>query len=221
MKINLTNNPNSYLIVDMEKNEKIVSEKNSVIFSNGEFTQEKINRIEVNKQWFSRILKKVFSFDVYKAKSNIKMILAPENGTELVKLKPSETKVIIFNSSLLFAKNWELGTILEENGLRKIVRDTLWMRTEGEGDLFLKVRGQVIQQGVDTLNPIYVCESALIAFDSGLEIETISGKQKNSMGHKKKLHKIKGNGNIWIQVSQVKETSGNEDLFEGIMEFIK
>ena len=71
MKINITDYPNSYAQVKLEKDESIIAEKGSFIFSDGAFIAD--NKIELSsyKNLIAKIGGKSFSYANYKAKESL------------------------------------------------------------------------------------------------------------------------------------------------------
>ena len=75
MKINITDHPNSYAKVKLEKDESIIAEKGSFIFLDGEFIAN--NKIELSsyKNLIAKIGGKSFCYANYKAKESLSLCI--------------------------------------------------------------------------------------------------------------------------------------------------
>ena len=74
MKFEITQSPNSYLLLELNKNEKIIIEKGCLIYSDGEYDFE--NKIELES--YKNIVSKIFggkslTYNIYTAKEELKM----------------------------------------------------------------------------------------------------------------------------------------------------
>ena len=96
------------------------------------------------------------------------------------------------------------------------------MVSNGNGELFLKGYGKIIEQEINSSKPVYVDEDALIAFEDKLKIETISRSVKELItSGEGYLYSIKGNGKIWIQTRKEGENASSGGLIEGVFSFLK
>lgn len=223
MKFKISDYPSSYLGIEFEKDEKLLTEKGSLIYCDGEYIFE--NKIEAKsyKNWIAKIFGgKSLSYNIYTAKEKLKMALSTNDNSEIFNIEVTEKKTILFEPNLHFARTIDLGIDLEKNDWKSTLNDGIKLKTKGNGTLFLKGYGKIIKQQINAEKPIYVDENALIAFEDQLEIKTISKGIKESLtSGEGLLFSIKGNGNIWIQTRKKSEDSANGDVIDGIFNFFK
>ena len=121
-----------------------------------------------------------------------------------------------------FARTVGLEVQLEKKELKSTLNDGLKLKTQGEGQLFLKGYGKIIEQEIDSEKPIYVDEEALIAFEDQLELKTISkGMKELITSGEGFLFAISGKGKIWLQTRQPGEGRSSGGFVEGIFSFLK
>ena len=195
MKFEITQSPNSYLILELNKYEKIIIEKGCLIFSDGEYGFK--NKIEVKsyKNIMSKILGgKSLTYNVYTANEEMKMAFSAKDTAEIFSLEIVEQHPILFYASQHFARTENIEIKL--GGLSQ----EFLVKAEGSGTLFLKVYGKLIEKLIDSNKPIYVDEDALIAFEEGVEYDWITGGIKKLItSGEGGLFKLKGKGKVWIQ----------------------
>ena len=195
MKFEIISSPNSYLKVDFEKNEKIIIEKGCFISSTGEYEFE--NKVEAKS--VKNILAKFLSdkslvYNVFKAKENLEMLFSARDTAEIFSLEVSNNKPIMLVASLHFART---------DGIKIIpggFKNDFYVKTEGNGILFLKAYGKIIEKNINSDKPIYVDEDAVIAFEEKLNYESITGGMKKLLTSGEGfLCKFSGKGKLWIQ----------------------
>tara|TARA_B100001113_G_scaffold20014_1_gene14834 strand:+ start:194 stop:811 length:618 start_codon:yes stop_codon:yes gene_type:complete len=195
MKFEIISSPNSYLKVDFEKNEKIIIEKGCFISSTGEYEFE--NKVEAKS--VKNILAKFLSdkslvYNIFKAKENLEMLFSAKDTAEIFSLEVSNNKPIMLVASLHFART---------DGIKIIpggFKNDFYVKTEGNGILFLKAYGKIIEKNINSDKPIYVDEDAVIAFEEKLNYESITGGMKKLLTSGEGfLCKFSGKGKLWIQ----------------------
>ena len=195
MKFEIISSPNSYLKVDFEKNEKIIIEKGCFISSTGEYEFE--NKVEAKsvKNILAKFLNdKSLVYNVFKAKENLEMLFSAKDTAEIFSLEVSNNKPIMLVASLHFART---------DGIKIIpggFKNDFYVKTEGNGILFLKAYGKIIEKNINSDKPIYVDEDAVIAFEEKLNYESITGGMKKLLTSGEGfLYKFSGRGKLWIQ----------------------
>ena len=195
MKFEITSSPSSYLKVDFEKNEQIIIEKGCFISSTGEYEFE--NKVEAKS--VKNILAKFLSdkslvYNIFKAKENLEMLFSAKDTAEIFSLEVSNNKPIMLVASLHFART---------DGIKIIpggFKNDFYVKTEGNGILFLKAYGKIIEKNINSDKPIYVDEDAVIAFEEKLNYESITGGMKKLLTSGEGfLYKFSGKGKLWIQ----------------------
>jgi uncharacterized protein (TIGR00266 family) len=195
MKFQITESPNSYLLLELNKDEKIIIEKGCLIYSDGEYDFE--NKIEVES--YKNIISKIFggkslAYNIYTANEKLKMGFSAKDTAEIFSLEIDKQTPILFNASQHFART--IGVQIETGGLSQ----EFLVKTEGSGILFLKAYGYIIEKIVESSKPIYVDEDSLIAFEEGIEYKWITGGIKKLItSGEGGLYEFSGNGKIWIQ----------------------
>ena len=195
MKFEIISSPNSYLKVDFEKNEKIIIEKGCFISSTGEYEFE--NKVEAKS--VKNILAKFLSdkslvYNIFKAKENLEMLFSAKDTAEIFSLEVSNNKPIMLVASLHFARTGGIKII--PGGFK----NDFYVKTEGNGILFLKAYGKIIEKNINSDKPIYVDEDAVIAFEEKLNYESITGGMKKLLTSGEGfLCKFSGKGKLWIQ----------------------
>jgi len=195
MKFEITQSANSYLLLELNKNEKIIIEKGCLIYCDGEYDFE--NKIELES--YKNIVSKIFggkslTYNIYTAKEELKMGFSAKDTAEIFSLEINKQTPILFYGSQHFARTTNIQ--IKSGGLSQ----EFLVKAEGSGILFLKVYGTLIEKLIDSKKPIYVDEDALIAFEEGLEYEWITGGVKKLItSGEGGLFKLSGKGKIWIQ----------------------
>ena len=195
MKFQITESPNSYLLLELNKSEKIIIEKGCLIYSDGEYDFE--NKIEVES--YKNIISKIFggkslAYNIYTANEKLKMGFSAKDTAEIFSLEIDKQTPILFNASQHFARTIDIQ--IKTGGLSQ----EFLVKTEGSGILFLKAYGHIIEKIVESSKPIYVDEDSLIAFEEGIEYKWITGGIKKLItSGEGGLYEFSGNGKIWIQ----------------------
>lgn len=223
MKFEISNYPSSYLGVEFEKGEKLITEKGSLIYCDGEYTFE--NKIEAKsyKNWIAKILGgKSLTYNIYTAKEKLKMALSIKDNAEIFGIDIYSDNPILFEPNLHFARTVGLEINLENKGWKNTLNDGLKLRTNGNGKLFLKGYGKIIEQEINSQKPIFIDENALIAFEDRLNIKTISKSVKELLtSGEGYLFAIKGKGKIWIQTREKGDYSSSGNIVDGMFSFMK
>ena len=115
MKFSISEHPSSYLALELEQNEKLITEKGSLIYCDGDYTFE--NKIEAKsyKNWIAKIFGgKSLTYNIYTAKEPLKMALSPKDNAEIFSIEVSKDKPILFEPSLHFARTIAIEIKLEK-----------------------------------------------------------------------------------------------------------
>ncbi len=223
MKFKIIEYPSSYLTIEFDKDEKLITEKGSLIYCDGEYMFE--NKIEVKgfKNWIAKIFGgKSLTYNIYTAQEKLKMALSTKDNSEIFSLNISDENPIVFEPNLHFARSIGIDIKLEKKDWKSTLNDGFKLKTYGNGELFLKGYGKIIEQEINSSKPVYVDEDALIAFEDKLKIETISRSVKELItSGEGYLYSIKGNGKIWIQTRKEGENASSGGLIEGVFSFLK
>lgn len=223
MKFKISKYPSSYLAIEFKQNEKLITEKGSLIYCDGEYTFE--NKIEAKsyKNWIAKIFGgKSLTYNIYTAKENLKMALSTKDNSEIFSMEISEENPILFEPNLHFARTTNLEIKLEKKDWKSTLNDGLKLKTVGNGNLFLKGYGKIIEQEIDSENPIFVDENALIAYEEKLNIKTISRGVKELITSGEGFSfAIRGKGKIWIQTREKGEHSSSGGIIDGIFNFMR
>ena len=193
MKFEITDSPNSYLIIDLKKDEKIITEKSCLIYSDGEYNFE--NKIEGKgyKNILALIGGKSITYNIYTAKEDLKINFSPKDSSEIFNLEIQNNNPIFINPSNLFSRTCDIR-ILPPSGFDK----DLFLKTDGFGTLFLKYYGKIIEKEIDSSKPFFINVDSVIAYEEKLKVEAITGLMKAIIGNSE-IYKVSGNGKIWIQ----------------------
>lgn len=218
MTFSISSYPSSYLTISLNKDESIITEKGALIFCDGEYSQT--NKIEAKnyKNWFAKIFGgKSLTYNIYKANETLKIALSTKDNSEIFCINITENNPIIFEPNLHFARTESVEITLKKNNLKNTLNDGLKLKTSGNGTLFLKGYGKIIEQTIDTEKPVYIDENALIAYENQLELKTISRSLKEVITSGEGfLYAIKGNGKIWLQTREKGNYSSSGGLSDGI-----
>jgi len=223
MKLKISEYPSSYLVVELKKNEQLITEKGALIYCDGEYKFENKIEIESYKNWIAKIFGgKSLTYNIYTAKESLKMALSPKDNSELFKIEITNDNPILFEPNLHFARTIGIEINLEKKDWKSTLNDGLKLKTKGNGELFLKGYGKIIKQEIDTQKPIIIDEEALIAFEEKLEIKTISkGVKELITSGEGFLFSIKGKGTIWMQTREKGEHSSSGGILNGIFSSLK
>ena len=223
MKFKISEYPSSYLGVEFNLNEKLITEKGTLIYCDGEYTFE--NKIEAKnyKNWIAKIFGgKSLTYNIYTAKENLKMALSTKDNSEIFSIDIFEENPFLFEPNLHFARPIDLEIKLEKKDWKTTFNDGLKLKTYGNGKLFLKGYGKIIEQEINSVKPIFIDEDALIAFEEKLEIKTISrGVKELITSGEGFLFAITGKGKVWIQTREKGEHSSSGGIIDGIFNFMK
>lgn len=223
MKFIISDYPSSYLSVQFDENEEFITEKGVFIYADGEYSFK--NKIEAKnyKNWISKFFGgKSLSYNIYSAEKNITMAFSTKDNAEIFSINISDKNPIIFEPSLHFARTTGLDIKLEKKDWKTTLNDGLKLKTYGNGTLFLKGYGKIIQQEIDTENPVYIDEDALIAFEDSLEATTISkGLKELITSGEGFLFSVKGKGKVWLQTREKGSYSSSGGFVEGIFNLFK
>ncbi|MDY8137686.1 AIM24 family protein [Aquimarina sp. 2201CG5-10] len=223
MNFNISEYPGSYLAVELKKGEKLITEKGSLIYCDGEYSFE--NKIEAKsyKNWIAKVFEgKSLTYNIYTAKEDLKMAFSTKENAEIFNIDISDENPILFEPHLHFARSINLSIQLEKKDWKSTLNDGLKLKTNGNGTLFLKGYGKIISQEIDTDKPIYVDEDALIAFENRLDVKTVSkGLKELITSGEGFLFAIKGKGKIWLQTREKSEQSSGGGLIDGVFNFVK
>ena len=195
MKFEITNSPNSYLKIEFKKNEKIIIEKGCFIYSTGEYEFE--NKIEVKsyKNILAKFLyDKSLVYNTFTAKEGLEMLFSAKDTAEIFNINITRINPVMITPSLHFARTSNIE--INPSGFK----DDFYSETSGDGILFLKGYGKIIEKEINSTKPIYIDNDAVIAFEKKLNLEWITGGMKNLLTSGEGfLGKISGVGKIWIQ----------------------
>ncbi|WP_108801945.1 AIM24 family protein [Aquimarina sp. Aq107] len=223
MKFKISDYPSSYLGIEFKKDEKIITEKGNLIYCDGEYTFE--NKIEAKsyKNWIAKIFGgKSLTYNIYTAKEDLKMALSTKDNSEIFDIEITNDNPVLFEPNLHFARTIDLEIKLERKDWKSTLNDGLKLRTTGNGKLFLKGYGKIIEHEIDSEKPIFVDEDALIAFENKLKIKTVSrGVKELVTSGEGFLYAISGKGKIWIQTRKKGEYSSSGGIVDGIFNFMK
>lgn len=223
MELNISTYPSSYLVAQLNIGEQIITDKGALLYCEGEYELENVIEAGSYKNWIAKIFGgKDFSYNKYIAKSNAKLVLAPKGNAEIFSILIERENQICFEPELNFARTVGLSFKLESKSLKNTLNDGLKLITQGTGTLFLKGHGTIVSQVIDTEDPIYVDENALIAYETTLNLKTISkGMKQLLLSGEGFIYAIKGKGRIWIQTREKAETSDGGGIVDGIFSFLK
>ena len=223
MKFQISEYPSSYLAIEFKKEEKLITEKGTLIYCDGDYIFE--NKIEAKsyKNWIAKLFGvKSLTYNIYTAKENIKMALSSKDNSEIFSIDIYEDNPILFEPNLHFARTIDLDIKLEKKDWKSTLNDGLKLKTYGKGKLFLKGYGKIIRQEINSDKPIYVDEDALIAFEEKIEIITISrGVKELFTSGEGLLFSIKGQGVIWLQTNKKGESSSSGGFIDEIFSVMK
>ena len=204
MKINITDYPNSYAQVKLEKDESIIAEKGSFIFSDGEFIAD--NKIELSsyKNLIAKIGGKSFSYANYKAKESLSLNMGSRDNAELTSIKISENNPIIIKADAHFARSSGIEIELVDSKISEIFDSGFWMNVFGEGHLILKGYGKILKINLDDDKPLLVEDSSLIAVEKRIDFDIVDMKISDELKEYLKSgveapYTLKGKGVIWLQ----------------------
>ena len=204
MKINITDYPNSYAQVKLEKDESIIAEKGSFIYSDGEFLAE--NKIEFSsyKNLIAKIGGKSLSYVLYEAQENLSLVLGTRDNSELTLVEITKNNPILIKADAHFARSSNVEIELLNRKITEIFDSGFWMNVYGEGFLILKGYGEILKMNIDNDKPLLIEDASLIAMEERIDFNTIDVKISDELKEFLKSgvetpYSIKGNGVIWLQ----------------------
>ena len=204
MEINITDYPNSYAEVKLEKDESIVAEKGSFIFSDGEFNSK--NKLELSsyKNIIAKLGGKSLSYVAYKAKENLSLVLGTRDNSELTLIEISQNNPILIKADAHFARTSNVGIKLLDTKITEIFDSGFWMNVFGDGYLILKGYGKILRMVIDNDKPLLIEDASLIAMEEKIDFNTVDIKISDELKEYLKSgveapYNIKGNGVIWLQ----------------------
>ena len=204
MKINITDYPNSYVEVKLEKDESIIAEKGSFIYSDGEFTSE--NKLELSsyKNILAKLGGKSFSYVAYKAKESLSLVLGSRDNSELTLIEISKNNPILIKADAHFARSSGIEIKLLDTKITEIFDSGFWMNVYGEGFLILKGYGKILRMIIDNDKPLLIEDASLIAMEEKIDFNTVDVKISDELKEYLKSgveapYSIKGNESIWLQ----------------------
>ena len=204
MNINITEYPNSYAEVKLEKSESIIAEKGSFIFSDGEFISE--NKLELSsyKNILAKLGGKSFSYVAYKAKESLSLVLGSRDNSELTLIVISKDNPILIKADAHFARSSSIEIKLLDTKITEVFNSGFWMNVYGEGFLILKGYGKILKINIDNDKPLLIEDASLIAMEEKIDFNTVDVKISDELKEYLKSgveapYSIKGNGSIWLQ----------------------
>ena len=204
MNINITEYPNSYAEVKLEKSESIIAEKGSFIFSDGEFISE--NKLELSsyKNILAKLGGKSFSYVAYKAKESLSLVLGSRDNSELTLIEISKDNPILIKADAHFARSSSIEIKLLDTKITEVFNSGFWMNVYGEGFLILKGYGKILKINIDNDKPLLIEDASLIAMEEKIDFKTVDVKISDELKEYLKSgveapYSIKGNGSIWLQ----------------------
>lgn len=223
MRLEISDYPGSYLAVCLEKDEQIIAEKGSLIFADGEYFLETKVEAKSYKNWIAKVFggKSLF-YNVYIAKEKLQLALSTKDSSELFLIEVTNDNPILFEPNMHFARTKGLDFVMENKNWKNTLSDGIKLKTQGEGKLFLKGYGKIIQQEINSEKPVFIDEEALIAFEEKLAVKTISRNMKELVTSGEGfLFSVSGTGKIWLQTREKSEGEGSGGVLDGIFSFLK
>ena len=204
MEINITDYPNSYVEVKLEKDESIIAEKGSFIFSDGEFISE--NKIELSsyKNILAKLGGKSLSYVNYKSKESLSLVLGTRDNSELTLIEISKNNPILIKADAHFARTSDVWIKLLDTKITEIFDSGFWMNVYGGGILILKGYGKILRMNIDNDKPLHIEDASLIAMEEKIDFNTVDIKISDELKEYLKSgveapYSIKGNGVIWLK----------------------
>ena len=204
MEIIITDYPNSYAEIKLEKDESIIAEKGSFIYSDGELTAD--NKIELSsyKNLIAKIGGKSFSYANYKAKESLSLVMGSRDNSELTLIEISENNPIMIKADAHFARSPGIEIELVDSKITEIFDSGFWMNVFGEGYLILKGYGKILKMNLENDKPLLIEDSSLIAVEKRIDFNTVDMKISDELKEYLKSgveapYTINGKGAIWLQ----------------------
>lgn len=219
MKTTISDYPNAYLKVELDDSEKIIVERGAMIFCDGDYVLSTKFEAKTINNWIGKIFGgKSIAYNIYKAKENIEMIFSPDKNGEIFEINISKNKSVIIEPNAHFARTNEIDLKIIKKDWKTTLNDGLKMKATGDGKLFLIGYGKIIKQKLNPEKKYLIDEDYLVAFDSHLEIKTISrGFRELLRSGEGYLYAIQGDGEIWVQTREEHEMSSRGGLISNII----
>ena len=204
MEIIITDYPNSYAEIKLEKDESIIAEKGSFIFSDGELIAK--NKLELSsyKNLIAKIGGKSLTYANYKAKESLSLIMGSRDNSELTLIKISKDNPIIIKADAHFARSSGIEIKLVDSKITEFFDNGFWMNVDGEGFLILKGYGKILKMNLDNNKALLIEDASLIAIEKKIDFNTIDINLRDELKEFLKSgveapFSIKGKGTIWLQ----------------------
>ena len=204
MKINIKDYPNSFAELKFEKDEIIIAEKGSFIFSDGEFTSENKMELSSYKNLIAKIGGKSFSYVNYKAKESLLMVMGTRDNSELTLIKINKNNPIKIKANAHFARSSGIKIELVDSKITEIFNSGFWMNVFGEGYLILKGYGKILKIELDNNKPLMIEDSSLIAVEKSIDFSKLNINLSDEFKEFLKSgveapYVVDGKGAIWLQ----------------------
>ena len=219
MKTTISEYPNSYLKVKLNESEKIIVERGAMILSDGDYELKTKFEAKTFNNWIGKIFGgKSIAYNIYTAKEKIEMIFSPDKNGEIFEIEINENRKVIIEPNSHFARTNEIDLKIIKKDWKTTLNDGLKMKASGNGKLFLIGYGKIINQKLNPTKEYLVDEDYLVAFDSNLEVKTVSrGFKELLRSGEGYLYSIKGNGEIWTQTREEHEMSSRGGIISNII----
>lgn len=223
MRSEISSYPNTYLQVELDQGEHVLTERGSMIFAQGDYSISTKYEVKNLNSWILRILEgKSFRYNIYQAKSKTSLLFTPDKNGELLKLDVSDKRPIIIEPSAHFARIGEVELTMIKQSAFKNFWDGFKMRTKGKGELVLIGYGKIIEKVIDTEKEIWVDEDYLLAYDESLEVRAVTRGVKELVSSGEGfLYGIKGKGNIWLQTREESSMKKGGGIISSILDFFR
>jgi len=223
MKTKISSYPGSYLALELEKDERIITEKGAFMFCDGDYRLETKFETKSYKNWIAKLFGgKSLTYNIYIALEPLNLALSTKDNAELFVLDITDNNPILFEPDLHFARTMEVALQFHKTDWKSTLNDGIKLKASGNGKLFLKGYGCIIEQELNTEKAVLIDEDALIAFEEKLEVKTISkGVKELITSGEGFLYSIRGKGKIWLQAREKSEESGSGGVVDSIFGFLK
>ncbi|HYF02350.1 MAG TPA: AIM24 family protein [Patescibacteria group bacterium] len=210
MNYTISDYPGTYLTIELRKDEKIIVEKGTLIYCDGEYTFAKKIEAKSYKSVIAKMSGKSFSYNVYGAKEPLKIVFSAKDTAEIFSVEVDADVPVFFEPCLHFARTEGLEVSLVNKDWKSTLSDGLKLKTAGAGTLFLKGYGRVIELDIDSEKAMFVDENALIAFEERLDVRMVSRGVKDILTSGEGfLFAVRGKGRIWLQTREKMDFAGS------------
>ena len=204
MEIQVTDYPNSFLEVTLDKDESIITEKGSFIYGDSKFSSE--NKIEFKsyKNLIAKLGGKSFSYVSYKAKELVSLALGTRDNSELMLINITHSNPIMIKADSHFARTSGVELKLVEKKITSLLDGGFWMNVLGTGYLVIKGYGRIIKMEINRQSPLLVEADSLIAFEKKIDFNIIDTKISDELSQLLRSgvevpFNINGKGIIYLQ----------------------